>query len=89
MLGLLCDEKYVSMKNHDGRYDEEDNYGNKYGNDIDNAAFGSRSDGPIFDPIATPQSCLNLVEEDWVTMMTALWPWCHMYLRVGIYLPYK
>ena len=57
--------------------------------DDDNAASGSGSNGPIFNPIVTPQSRLGLTEEGWLTTITALGTRRHMYLRVGIYLPYK
>ena len=89
MLGLCCNETYGVMTNHGDRYDDRDNDRNEDGNDEDNAASGSGSDGPIFDPIMTPRSRLGLAEENRATKMTALRPRRHMYLRVGIYVPYK
>ena len=52
MLGLCNDETYGAITN----YDDGDDNGSEDGNDDDNAASGSGSDGPIFDPIATPRS---------------------------------
>ena len=77
------------MTNHDNGDTDGDNDGNDDGKDDDNAASGSGSNGPIFDPIATSWSLLGLAEEDRATTTTALRPLRHMYLRVGIYLPYK
>ena len=60
MLGLCRNKIYGAMTNHNDRDDdrnEDENYD-------DNAASGSGSDGLIFDPIATPWSCLGLAEED-------------------------
>ena len=54
MLGLFCNKTYGAMTNHNGRDDDGDNDGNKDKNDDNNAASRSGSDGPIFDPIATP-----------------------------------
>ena len=85
MLVQCCDKTYGAMTNHN----DGDNDGNEDKSDDGNAASGSGSDGWIFDPIATPRSCLDLVEEDWATITTGLRPRRHMYLRVGIYLPYK
>ena len=85
MIGLCCNKTYGAMTNHDNGDDDGDNDGNEDGNNNDNAAHGSISDFPIFDLIVMPRSRLSLAEEDWAT--TALRS--HVYLRVGIYLPYK
>ena len=50
--------------------DDGDNDINEDGNDDDNAAAGSESDGPIFNPITVPRSCLGLAEEYRATMAT-------------------
>ena len=85
MLGLFCEKIYNAMTNHnDG--DNNRNEDKKYDG---NAASGSGSDGPIFDPITTLRSGLGLAENDRSTMTTDLWSRCHVYLRVGIYLPHK
>ena len=44
------------MTNYHYGDDNIDNNRNEDGNDDDNAASGSGSDGPIFDPIMTPRS---------------------------------
>ena len=75
------------MTNHDDVDDDGDNDGNEDGNEDNKASSRSGSDGPIFDPITTPQSCLGLAEEYWVITTTALRPRRPMYLCVGIYLP--
>ena len=62
---------------------------NKDGNNDENAASGSGSDDPIFDPIAMSWYHLGITEEDQATIATALRPRHHMYLLVVIYLPYK
>ena len=84
MIGVCCDKTYGAMTNHYNEDDNGDNNGNEDENDDDNATFGSGSDGPIFDPIVMPRSCLGLAEEYRVTMATDLWLWFHMYLCVGI-----
>ena len=89
MLGLCWDKTYVKITNHDDGYDRRDNNVNKEKNKDDNAASWSGSDGPIFDPIETPWSGLGIVEEEWATMVVAMWPRRHMYLWIGIYIPYK
>ena len=45
--------KMTNYKDGDNNVDDDIN---KDGNDEDNAAFGSGSDGPIFDPIMAPWS---------------------------------
>ena len=77
------------MTNHNDGYDNIYNGGNEEGNDDDNATSGSGSDGPIFDPIATPWSRLGIAEDDWATTTMVMRPRQHVYLRVGIYIPYK
>ena len=93
MLGLWCKKTYGAMTNHDGGDDNGNNDGNNNGNEDwnneDNVAFGLGSDGPIFDLIFTPWSRLSLTEDDQATTTMALRTRHHMYLRVGIYLPYK
>ena len=89
MLGLCCNETYITMKKHNNGDEDGDNHKKKDRNEKGNVASRSVSDFPIFDPITMPWSCLGLAEEDRETMKTALRPWCHIYLRVGIYLPYK
>ena len=89
MLGLCCEETYGPMTNHNNIDDNGYNDSNKDKHYNENSAYGSVSNGQIFNPVATPCSCLGLEEEDRVTNTTALQPWCLMYLRVGIYLPYK
>ena len=42
------------MTNYNGGDDDGDEGGNVYGNNNDNAAYGSGSDVPTFDPIITP-----------------------------------
>ena len=76
------------MTNHDDGDDDRDNDRNEDGNDDYNAASGSGSNYQIFYVIATPRSRLVLAEKDQATT-TALRPWRHMYLCVGIYIPYK
>ena len=39
MLGLCCNETYGAMENHDDIDDNEDNNGNEYINDNNNAAL--------------------------------------------------
>ena len=58
----------------------------KYGNNDNNTAVGSGSYGPIFDPITTPWSRLSIMEEDRTMTATVLWPWCTMYVHIGIYI---
>ena len=81
------------MINHDKGYknrdNDGDNDGSEDGNDNDNTTSRSGSDGLIFDLTATPLSLLGLAKEDWAKKMTAIWTRRHMYIRVGIYLPYK
>ena len=77
------------MENYDRGDDGGDNDVNEGKKDDDNADFGSGYDGLIFDPIATSWSRLGITEEDWETMNMVLRPRHHMYLCVGIYLPYK
>ena len=89
MLGLCCDKTYGAMMKYDDRYDNRDNDVNEDGNEDKNAADISGSDGPIFNLIATPRSRLIIAEEHRATTTTTLWPCLRMYLRVGIYLPYK
>ena len=89
MIGLFCNKTYGAMKNHKHGDDNGDNDGNKDRNECDNAGSGSVSDSSIFDTIATTYSGLDLAEEDQAMATTALQLRCHMYLRVGIYLPYK
>ena len=72
------------MTKYDNRYDNRDNFGNKYRKYYDNAAARSGSDVTIFDPITTPWSCLGLAEEYQATMATVLRPRHTMYLRVVI-----
>ena len=89
MLGIYCNKTYGAMTNHEDRDDGGYNNRNEDKNNDDNTASGSGSDVLIFDPIATPWSCLGLTEEGWVTTTRKLVPRLHMYLRVRIYLPYK
>ena len=89
MLGLCYDKTYGAMTNHYNGDDEGDNNGNEDGNYDDNAASGSGSDGPIFGPIVMPLSRLGLAEEYRMTKTMAMRLRRQMYLRVGIYLPYK
>ena len=77
------------MTNHDDEDDNRDNDRNKEKNSNDNVASRSGYDGLIFDPITTPWSQLGFTVEDWATKMTELQPQHHMYLHVGVYLPYK
>ena len=77
------------MTKYDDGDDDGDNDGNKDEKVNNNAASGSGSNGPIFYLIMKPRSHLVLAEEDRATTITALWPWQHMYLRVGIFLPYN
>ena len=77
------------MTNHDVGDDDRDNGKNEDGNNGDNAASGSGSDGPIFDPIVINWSCLGIAEDDRDMTTMVLRPRNHMYLRIGIYLPYK
>ena len=77
------------MTNHDDRDENGDNKKNENGDDDDNAASGLGSDGPIFNQIMTPCSCLDLAEEDRAIMTTAPWLRRLLYLCVGLYLPYK
>ena len=88
MLDLCCDETYIAMTNHVDRYDYGDNDRNEDVNDNDNASSRSGSDGPIFNPISAPWSCLGLAEKDEATMTMVLWLRHHMYIRIVIYLPY-
>ena len=89
MLDLCCDETYGAMTNHDDGNDSGDNDRNKDKNDDSNVASGPGSDGPVFNPIATPRSRLGIAEDYWATTTTALQKRRHMYLHVDIYLPYK
>ena len=50
MLGLCCHKTYGTMKKYNGEYDNIYNDGN----DDDNAASGSGSNGLILDPITKP-----------------------------------
>ena len=78
------------MTNHD-EGDEGNNDGNEDGNNNENAASRSGYYGPIFYPMETSQSCFGIAEEyrSKTKMTMALRPRRHIYLRVGIYLPYK
>ena len=97
MIGLCCNKTNDAITNHDkgddyrddNRDNVGDNYGNKDKNNDSNAPSISGSDGPIFDLIATPRSCLSLADEDRATKTITMQPWCTMYLRIVIYLPYK
>ena len=86
MLFLCCDEICGAMTNHYYGYynrdDDRDNDGNKDGNNHSNDDPGSGSGGPIFNPIATPQSWLGLADEDQAMMTKMLRLWFHLYLRV-------
>ena len=88
MLDLCCEETYIAMTNHVDRYYYGDNDRNEDGNDDDNAASRSGSDGPIFNPISAPRSRLGLAEKYEATTTMVLWLRRHMYIRIGIYLPY-
>ena len=77
------------MTKYDNRYNNRDNFGNKYRKYYDNAAARSGSDVTIFDPITTPWSHLGIVEEYRVTTPTTMQLRHCMYLRFGIYLPHK
>ena len=44
------------MTKYDGRDEDRDNDGNKYGNNDANDTAGSGYDGTIFDPITMPRS---------------------------------
>ena len=57
MLGLCCNETYITMTNYDGGHDDR----NEDGNDDDNAASGSGSDNTIFNLITTPWSNGGLI----------------------------
>ena len=74
MIGLCCDKTYRITTNHNDGDGDGDNDGNEDKNDSNNAASGSGSNGLIFDLIATPRSCLGLVDEDWTTTTMALRP---------------
>ena len=89
MLGLCSNKTCSAITKHDDGEVKKYNYGNKDGNYYNNASSALVSNGPIFDPIATPWSRLSLAEEDWATTKTDLWTRRRMYPRVGIYLPYK
>ena len=89
MLGLCCDKTYGAITNCDDGYDDRYNDGNEDGNNNGNADSGLGYDGMIFDLIVAPQKCLGLVEEDQETTKIEPRTWHHIYLRVGIYLPYK
>ena len=82
MIGLCCDETNGAMTN----YDDGDDNGNEDGNDDDNAASGSGSDGPIFDPITTPQSRGEGSGDDGDSAAAAAH---YVSKRQTIYLPYK
>ena len=56
MLGLCCNDTYKEMTNCDYGDDKGDYVGSEDGNDDDNAAPGSVSNGPIFDLIMIPRS---------------------------------
>ena len=84
MICVFCDKTYGIINKYNNRYDDRYNGVNEDGNDNDNAAARSGSDGPIFDPITTPQSRLGLAEEDWATTTIVLHMWCSMYLHVGL-----
>ena len=77
------------MTNHNNGDSDGDNDRNEDEDDDDNAASGSGSDGPILNPIATPWSRLDIVVEDQEMITTVVQMWRNMYLRIGIYLPYR
>ena len=56
MFGLLCGKTFGTMTNYDNGDEDGDNNGKEDGNNDNNATSGLGSDGPIFDPITTPQS---------------------------------
>ena len=64
MIGLCCYETYGAMTNHDDGDDDGDKDRNEYKNYDDNAASVSGYGGPIFDPIAMPQSCRGGLGDD-------------------------
>ena len=84
MLGLCCNETYITMKKHNNGDEDGDNHKKKDRNEKGNVASRSVSDFPIFDPITMPWSCLGLAEEYQATMATVLRPRHTMYLRVVI-----
>ena len=89
MIGLCYNETYGAMTNHDDGEDDGYNNRNEDRNDDKNATSGSGSDGPISNPTTTPRSRLYLSEDDQAMTTISLRPLRHMYLRIGIYLPYK
>ena len=86
MHGLCCDKTYGAMKKYYNRDEDVDNYGNEDGNDDENAASGSGSVGPIFDPITMPRSCgVGSGDNGDGTVAAAH----YVSTRSTIYLPYK
>ena len=81
--------KNMTMVNYDKRDGGGDEDKNKDSKNNGNDASVSGSDDPIFNPITTPRSWIGIAEEDWATTTMALQPRWTMYLRIGIYLPYK
>ena len=72
MLGLCCNKMHSAMTNQYDRDDGIDNNRNEDGNGDNNAASVEGYNGPIFDPVARPQSRLGLAEEDWLTKTIVL-----------------
>ena len=56
MIGLWCDKTYGVMTKYDNGDDDRDDNVNEDGNDDDNSAYISGSDGPIFGLIITSLS---------------------------------
>ena len=56
MLSICCDKIYGAMTKYDGRDEDRDNDGNKYGNNNKRSAPRSVSYGQIFNLTTTPWS---------------------------------
>ena len=77
------------MKNHDNGADYGYNNVKEDRNYDNNTASRSGYNGLLFNLIVTPRPHLGLAEGDRAPTTTALQLWRHIYVCVGLYIPYK